>query len=53
MDEHVRLPQVLDKFGSEELRRTFATAWEAIRRGETAVVTDDLEVVLGGEAGGV
>ena len=47
VDEYVRLPQVLEKFGSEELGRTWATAFEAIRSGETAAVTGDLEAVLG------
>ncbi|KAK0644630.1 hypothetical protein B0T16DRAFT_430687 [Cercophora newfieldiana] len=47
VDEYARLPQVLAKFGSEELARTWATAWEAIRRGETGLVTSDLERVLG------
>lgn len=47
VDEYVKLPQVLAVFGEEEKARTWATAWEAIRAGETAVVTDDLERILG------
>lgn len=47
VDEYVRLPQVLAVFGSEEKARTWATAWEAIKAGETAVVTDSLEKILG------
>ncbi|KAK4244443.1 hypothetical protein C7999DRAFT_17302 [Corynascus novoguineensis] len=47
VDEYVKLPQVLAKFGSEELARTWATAWDAIRAGETAVVTPELERILG------
>ncbi|KAK4446472.1 quinone oxidoreductase 2 [Podospora aff. communis PSN243] len=47
VDEYVAQPEVLAVFGSEELARTWATAWEAIKKGETAAVTSDLEVVLG------
>ncbi len=47
VDEYVRLPQVLAKFRTEENARTWATAWDAIRAGETAVVTADLEQILG------
>lgn len=47
VDEYVKLPQVQAVFGSEEKARTWATAWEAIRAGETAVVTNDLEKILG------
>ena len=49
VDEYVKLPQVLEKFGSEALARTWATAWEAIRAGETAVVTPELGKILGRE----
>ncbi|KAL2256880.1 hypothetical protein VTK26DRAFT_990 [Humicola hyalothermophila] len=49
VDEYVKLPQVLDKFGSEERARTWATAWDAIRAGETAVVTEELGKILGRE----
>ncbi|KAK3688959.1 hypothetical protein B0T22DRAFT_378680 [Podospora appendiculata] len=37
MDEYVALPRVQDVFRSEEKARTWATAWDAIRAGETAV----------------
>ena len=47
VDEYVELPQVLRVFGGEEKARTWATAWEGIRKGETAVVTRDLEEILG------
>ncbi|KAL2156800.1 hypothetical protein VTH82DRAFT_1546 [Thermothelomyces myriococcoides] len=47
VDEYVKLPQVQAKFGSEELARTWATAWDAIRAGETAIVTANLERILG------
>jgi hypothetical protein len=47
VDEYVKLPQVLGVFGNEEKARTWATAWEAIKAGETAVVTDDMEKILG------
>ncbi|KAJ4287504.1 hypothetical protein N0V88_007604 [Collariella sp. IMI 366227] len=47
VDEYVKLPQVLESFGSEEHARTWATAWDAIKAGETAVVTSDLEKILG------
>lgn len=50
VDEYVHLPQVLAVFGSEEKARTWATAWEAIKAGETAVVTDSLEKILGRKA---
>jgi len=47
VDEYVALPQVLEKFGSRENASTWATAWDAIRAGETAVVTEDMEKILG------
>lgn len=47
VDEYAKLPQVVSVFGEGEKPRTWATAWEAIRAGETALVTKDLEVVLG------
>ncbi|KAH6649386.1 hypothetical protein F5144DRAFT_588113 [Chaetomium tenue] len=46
-DEYVRQPQVLGVFGREELARTWATAFEAVKRGETGAVTRDLEEILG------
>jgi uncharacterized protein YbjT (DUF2867 family) len=52
IDEYVKLPRVREVFGGEELARTWATAWEAIRAGETAVVTDDLGRILGREPEG-
>lgn len=47
VDEYVKLPQVLEVFRGEEKARTWATAWDAIRGGETALVTGDLEEILG------
>ncbi|KAK3312009.1 hypothetical protein B0H66DRAFT_506333 [Apodospora peruviana] len=47
VDEYVQLKQVQEVFGSEEKARTWATAWEAIRAGEAAVVTDTMEEILG------
>jgi hypothetical protein len=47
VDEYVKLPQVQAVFGSKEKARTWATAWEGVRAGETAVVTQDLERILG------
>lgn len=47
VDEYVAQPQVLEKFGSRENAVTWATAWDAIRAGETAVVTTDMEKILG------
>jgi hypothetical protein len=52
VDEYVKLPRVRECFGEEELARTWATAWEAIRAGETAVVTEDLGKILGREPEG-
>ncbi|KAI3572246.1 hypothetical protein IWW34DRAFT_855156 [Fusarium oxysporum f. sp. albedinis] len=40
---------VKDTFGSEELATTWATAWEAIRAGETDAVTKTLGEILGRE----
>ncbi|KAM7189478.1 hypothetical protein V8F33_010061 [Rhypophila sp. PSN 637] len=45
--EYAALKPVQDKFGSEEMATSWATAWEAIRAGETAVVTGTMEEVLG------
>ncbi|KAL0935451.1 nmrA-like family protein [Colletotrichum truncatum] len=49
VDEYVKLPQVLSVFGSKDKARTWATAWEAIRAGETAVVTEHLRDIIGRE----
>ncbi|GJC84889.1 NmrA-like family protein [Colletotrichum tofieldiae] len=49
VDEYVKLPQVLSRFGSQDKARTWATAWEAISAGETAVVTDTLKEIIGRE----
>lgn len=46
-DEYVKLPQVLKVFGGEEKARTWATAWEAIKAGEAALVTKDMDEILG------
>ncbi|OHE96040.1 hypothetical protein CORC01_08733 [Colletotrichum orchidophilum] len=47
VDEYVRLPQVVARFGSQDNARTWATAWEAIGAGETAVVSETLRAVIG------
>ncbi|KAK3305163.1 uncharacterized protein B0T15DRAFT_190278 [Chaetomium strumarium] len=48
VDEYVQLPQVRAVFGPEEEKaRTWATAWDAVRAGETAVVTGEMEEILG------
>ncbi|ROW04943.1 hypothetical protein VPNG_06966 [Cytospora leucostoma] len=47
VEEYVKLPQVLKVLGGEEKARTWATAWEAIRAGEAALVKGDLEEILG------
>lgn len=47
VDEYVKLPQVLAKFGSVEKARTWATAWEGVRAGETSVVSETLKEVIG------
>jgi uncharacterized protein YbjT (DUF2867 family) len=49
IDEYARQPQVLKRFGSIELAKTWATAWEAIRHGETAPVITTLREILGRE----
>lgn len=46
IDEYVKLPKVADTF-DETKARTWATAWEAIRAGEAALITQDLERLLG------
>lgn len=47
--EWARQRQVRDYFGNEEQALTWATAWEAIRNGETAHVSPTLASVLGRE----
>ncbi|KAJ5795795.1 uncharacterized protein N7518_004335 [Penicillium psychrosexuale] len=51
VDEFVNLPQIGDNltYRGVNLSREWATAWEAIRRGETAVVTPTLREILGRE----
>lgn len=51
VDEYVRLPQHGDKhtYHGVDLAREWASAWEAIRRGETAVVSPLLKEILGRE----
>lgn len=46
VDEYIKLPQVAQTF-DETKARTWATAWEGIRAGEAALVTQDLEELLG------
>ncbi|TLD30538.1 hypothetical protein PspLS_02316 [Pyricularia sp. CBS 133598] len=47
VDEYVSQLQVIAVFGSQEKATTWATAWAAIKAGETAVVTPLLAQVLG------
>jgi uncharacterized protein YbjT (DUF2867 family) len=51
IDEYVTLPQVGDKhtYHGVDLSREWATAWEAIRQGETAVVSLAMKEILGRE----
>lgn len=47
VDEYAKRPQILAYLGSEEKARTWAKSWEGIRAGEAALVTKDLEEILG------
>ncbi|CAI7649914.1 unnamed protein product [Penicillium discolor] len=51
VDEYVNLPQIGDKhtYKGVNLSREWATAWEAIRQGEAAVVSPVLGEILGRE----
>jgi hypothetical protein len=51
VDEYVNLPGIGDKqsYHGVNLSREWATAWEAIRRGEAAVVSPVLREILGRE----
>ncbi|KAJ5163842.1 uncharacterized protein N7500_005672 [Penicillium coprophilum] len=51
VDEYVNIPGIADKqtYKGVNLSREWATAWEAIRRGETAVVSPALHEILGRE----
>ncbi|KAJ5508004.1 hypothetical protein N7527_010147 [Penicillium freii] len=51
VDEYVKLPQIGDKhtYKGVNLSREWATAWEAIKRGEAAVVSPALGEILGRE----
>jgi hypothetical protein len=51
VDEYVKLPQIGDKhtYHGVDLSREWATAWEAIKKGETAVVSPVLGEILGRE----
>ncbi|KAG9253977.1 uncharacterized protein F5Z01DRAFT_655634 [Emericellopsis atlantica] len=46
-DEWIAQPQILEYFGDKENAKTWATAWDAIRAGETAFVSSTLEQLLG------
>jgi hypothetical protein len=53
VEEYAGLPHGgLNTYHGVELSREWATAWEAIRRGETAVVVPDIREVLGREPEG-
>ncbi|KAK3380445.1 hypothetical protein B0T24DRAFT_615422 [Lasiosphaeria ovina] len=47
VDQYVELKQVQAVFGSREKAMTWATAWEAIRAGEAAAMTSQMEEILG------
>ncbi|KAM0256956.1 hypothetical protein ACHAQJ_004657 [Trichoderma viride] len=47
VDEYATQSQVAAKFGSNALAQTWATAWDAIRAGETSHVSSSLEQLLG------
>ncbi|EKV06749.1 NmrA-like family protein [Penicillium digitatum PHI26] len=51
IDEHVKLPQIGDQHTYKGVNpsRDWATAWDAIRQGEAAIVTPALREVLGRE----
>lgn len=49
VDEYAKLPPVVGVFGEGDKARTWATAWEAIQAGEAALVTKDLQDILGRE----
>ena len=49
VDEWVKQPQIISYFGEEKKARTWATAWEAIRAGETSFVSPTLKQILGRE----
>ncbi|CAH0021136.1 unnamed protein product [Clonostachys rhizophaga] len=49
IDEWVKLPQITGYFGEEAKARTWATAWDAIRAGETKFVSPTLGEILGRE----
>lgn len=49
VDEWIKQPQVMEYFGDETNARTWATAWEAIRSGETSYVSQTLKEILGRE----
>lgn len=46
VDEYAKLPKILEYLG-EEKGRTWAKSWDGIRAGEAALVTKDLEEILG------
>lgn len=54
VDEYATLPQIGDRhtYHGVDLSREWATAWEAIKAGETAVVTEELGRILGREPEG-
>lgn len=51
VDQYVDLPQIGDKhtYHGVDLSREWSTAWEAIRNGETAIVSPAIKEILGRE----
>ncbi|KAJ5116841.1 hypothetical protein N7456_001189 [Penicillium angulare] len=51
VDEYVKLPQIGDNhtYHGKDLSREWASAWEAIRQGETAAISPALVEILGRE----
>lgn len=47
VDEWLKQPQIIEYFGTDEKARTWATAWDAIKAGETSFVGPTLEEILG------
>lgn len=51
VDEYVKLPQIgdLHTYHGKDLSREWSTAWQAIKNGETAVISPAMKEILGRE----